>query len=110
MGVPLRRSPLHEPAHSFPEGHGQAVFETLGLDCQLLFDLESGHRSKGLQYDQGPSIREAQMSTEPLFGAKRLTPPRLSDPPQWTVFASKKQGFTPTLLLVQNLVNSRSTP
>ena len=28
-------------------------------------------------------------------------------PPQWTVFASKKQGFNPTLRLVQNAVNSR---
>ena len=37
-------------------------------------------------------------------------PPRLSDPPQWTMFASKKQGFTPTLHLVQNPVNGRQTP
>ena len=31
----------------------------------------------------------------------------LSDPPQWTEFASTKQGFTPTLRLVQNPANSR---
>ena len=33
-----------------------------------------------------------------------------SNPPQWTVFASRRQGFTPTLRLVQNPVNCRQTP
>ena len=31
-------------------------------------------------------------------------------PTQWTVFASRRQGFTPTLRLVQNPVNGRQTP
>ena len=30
-----------------------------------------------------------------------------SNPPQWTVFASRRQGFTPTLRLVQNPINGR---
>ena len=36
--------------------------------------------------------------------------PRRSNPPQWTVFASRRQGFTPTLRLVQNPANGRQAP
>ena len=36
--------------------------------------------------------------------------PRPSDPPQWTMFASRRQSFTSTLRLVQNPVNGRQPP
>ena len=36
--------------------------------------------------------------------------PRPSDAPQWTKFASRRQGFTPTLRLVQNPVFGRASP
>ena len=42
-----------------------------------------------------------------LVSKLRQDPP---NPPQWTVLASRTQGFTQTLRLVQNPVNGRQTP
>ena len=57
----------------------------------------------------GRQVGDGKKKTSQQF-ATNVTTPRRSNSSQWTVFASRRQGFTPTLRLVQNPVNGRQTP
>ena len=69
-----------------------------------------GGNAKGKNFENFAEEKSSQKIFQKISQKTEVVTPRRSNPPQWTLFASRRQIFTPTLRLVQNPLNGRQVP